>query len=141
MDSFPNAKSISRLLCNNDNNHLTIMSVNGSSPSSRDNRGKGQCSERVDLPSYRWKEQLDNSRSEEDFASSIAKGKKQNSLSKVLKLLKAAEGDKMVAQGKRVPLGDVSSNTNRTQNMINLQRKGESRRVLNKIQSKLPELC
>ena len=94
-----------------------------------------------ELPTYQWKERLDRTRSEEDFAASITKSKKQNSLSRVFKLLKDAEGEKMLAKGKRVPLGDVNSNSLRVQNMITLQKKGETRRELKKIQSKLPELC
>jgi hypothetical protein len=94
-----------------------------------------------ELPTYKWKEQLDVTHEEEDFAAGIANHKKQNGFTKVIKLFKEAEGDKMMAKGKRTPFGNVSGNTLRSQNMINLQKKGESRRILNKIQSKLPELC
>jgi hypothetical protein len=96
---------------------------------------------KTELPTYKWKEQLDVTHQEEDFAASIANHKKQNGFTKVINLLKEAEGEKMMAKGKRTPFGNVSGNTIRTQNMINLQKKGESRRILNEIQSKLPELC
>lgn len=97
------------------------------------------------LPTYKWKDQLDSCRAEEDFAASMQKNRKQNGFNKVskplLKLLKDAEGDKMMARGKRVPLSNVSSNTIRSKSILKLEKKGESKRILNKIQSQLPELC
>lgn len=106
-------------------------------------RGEGHVSERKALSSYAWKEKLDASRAEEDFAADMEKNKKRNGFNRVVKLLKDAEGDKNRARGKRVPLGDVSSKDVeiRINNLQKLKEKGKSKRALKKIQKNLPELC
>jgi hypothetical protein len=95
------------------------------------------------LSSLQWKNQVDRSRMEENHIANTQNSKKQTGLAKVskplMKLLKDAEGDKMIARGKRVPFGNVSSNT--MNSSINLKKKGETKRQLDKIQSRLPELC
>ena len=92
-----------------------------------------------ELPTMKWKEQIDSCRMQEDFMAVSNKNENvaQIGLKNVMKLLREAEGDKMMARGKRVPLGNVSSNTISK----DLQKKGESKRILKKIQSNLPELC
>lgn len=91
-----------------------------------------------ELPTMKWKEQIDSCRMQEDFAVVSNKNLAQIGLENMKKLLKEAESDKMIARGKRVPLGNVSSNTTGCKD---LQKKGESKRILKKIQSNLPELC
>ena len=94
-----------------------------------------------ELPTLKWKEQLDSSRMQEDFTASSNKNVAQNGLKNIIKLLKEAEAGKMIARGKRVPLSNnVSSNANGIEGN-NLQKKRESKRFLKKIQSKLPDLC
>lgn len=95
------------------------------------------------LSSYAWKDQIDALRAKEDFAADLEKHKKKNGFNRVMKLLKDADRDKMRARGKRVPLGDVSSKDVqiRINNLQKLQKKGESKRALKKIQNNLPELC
>mmetsp|Transcript_25358 Transcript_25358/g.45748 ORF Transcript_25358/g.45748 Transcript_25358/m.45748 type:complete len:109 (-) Transcript_25358:133-459(-) len=61
--------------------------------------------------------------------------KNSGGLSKVVKLIKSASEEKETFAGKRKPLGNLS-NGNRL-----LQSKAASKRELQKIQSKLPEIC
>lgn len=95
-----------------------------------------------ELPTMKWKELLDSSRMQEDFTATSNKNVARIGLKNVTKLFKKeAEAGRMIAHGKRVPLGNnVSSNINGMQEN-NLKKKCESKRFLKKIQSKLPDLC
>ncbi|KAL3779924.1 hypothetical protein HJC23_005421 [Cyclotella cryptica] len=101
--------------------------------------------ERKDLQPSKCDDRVNYSPIDEDFiaAADRVKNKNQSGVTKVskplLRLLKEAEGDKMTASGKRVPLSNVSSNT--LGSIINLKTKGESKRFLKTVQSTLPDLC
>ena len=108
----------------------------------RENSGP-RIHRRIELPpppssvsSLTWRERFEKEKDPSDKENGVTHAKKKSlGLGAVVKLLKEASYEKKVFAGERKPLGDASNGR------MLLQSRAASKRELEKVQSKLSELC